>query len=1562
MTLTSPNGPTDVAFESAAKTSKTGDYLALNSQLNFWAVDSTGNPILGEDGTKQIPLEKDKEAVKAYFLNHVNPNTQWFTNLEEKLKYLIEEDYYESEFFDKYDPEFVKKVFKNVYAKNFRFPTFLGAYKYYTSYTLKTFDGQRYLERFEDRIAITALYLADGNKKLALNIAEEIISGRLQPATPTFLNAGKAQRGELVSCFEAGTLVDTINGQTPIEDIQEGDFVLTHDGSYQRVSERMARNEDYGVIRLKITGSPVGISATSEHPVLIKQGRNNKSLTKAPFIGDGDTDTLKWTAVEDVKVGDFIVASYPTSPSLISEIKLSDYVDPKRWNLKIIDGKLTPKTVDVKNNKKKDNDSNQQVKAVTNVIPLNEDFGRLIGYYLSEGYVHINRSSSESSVKGLRFTFGSKESVYIADVISLAETLFGITAKVNVNNDGSTNVNIWSKTVGEFFLATVKSGFDKKYLPNEFILADKEFLTGVLVGMFRGDGCTLPNGIIASLTNLPLVYQLRNVALRAGLLPYLRTYISASGKAASEIRISAINTANYDFVIKVGKNLHSFNAVNNEKENKAFAFWENEYPLYRVSGISLEEKEVQVYNLEVENNHTYSVNGFTVHNCFLLNVDDDLNSILRSVNSAGQLSKRGGGVALALTNLRAKGDPIKKILNQASGVVPVMKILEDTFSYANQLGARQGAGAVYLNAHHPDIMDFLDTKRENADEKVRIKTLSLGVVIPDITFELARNNEPMYLFSPYDVEKFYGVQFAYINVTEKYREMVDNPEIHKTKINPREFLSTLAEIQMESGYPYIMFEDAVNRANAIDGKIIMSNLCLTGDTEILTGEGYQKVADLYTSQADFDVIVDKRARDMDWSATGVSQEKSTRMFRTAENAEVFKLTTSEGFEIRATEWHKFYIERNEEVVKLQLNELKIGDKLLVQPSKGSFGTIHEPEKAFISGAVAADGTYGNNVSSSGNKNITLKMNLHGSKSIFASRFEESAKSILSGRTDLMERQAVLAPIFTTHSTGGYQQLSSAPLAKLLAEEGFTQETKTTIPEFVLRGDHETQVAYIDGLFSLDGTVTAVKDNTSIQLGSINREHLVELQRLLLNLGVYSRIYAGRKNAGKALLPDGKGGLKEYNQAPIWSLRVSDHAGVDTLYPMITWKPEVRTRYENALSQRGNKQPYRTHRYRATVETITFDGVEDVYDVTVENGNSVIFNGISTGNCSEILQVQEPSVINDDQTYDMLGKDISCNLASLNIRKALESKDFGLTVETAIRLLTQVSDMSDITAVPTVAEGNRRSHAIGLGAMNLAGAFGHYEMYYGDKESLDLTNMYFRTVTYHAIRTSMTIAKERKETFVGFEKSAYASGEYFEKYYDERYAAPITAKVAKIFADNSIDIPTIEDWAKLAADVKKHGMYNQNLQAIPPTGSISYINNSTSSIHPITALIEKRKESKQGTISFQAPEMTNLNKKYFQDAYEIGPKKEMDVYSVAQFYVDQGLSLTLFFKENVTTRDVNQSQVYAFSKGKVSNKELDERGKELALFPQAELKTIYYIRLQAQVLAGISMEECVSCAL
>ncbi|HIX35545.1 MAG TPA: class 1b ribonucleoside-diphosphate reductase subunit alpha [Candidatus Limosilactobacillus merdigallinarum] len=211
--------------------------------------------------------------------------------------------------------------------------------------------------------------------------------------------------------------------------------------------------------------------------------------------------------------------------------------------------------------------------------------------------------------------------------------------------------------------------------------------------------------------------------------------------------------------------------------------------------------------------------------CFEIQTTDDMNTIGRTINSALQLSKIGGGVGINLSNLREAGAPIKKIANAASGVVPVMKLLEDAFSYSNQLGQRQGAGVVYLSVFHPDIIEFLGAKKENADEKIRVKTLSLGVTVPDKFYDLVEKDADMYLFSPYDVERIYGKPFSYVDITKEYDNMVANDKIHKKKINARDLEDEISKLQQESGYPYIVNIDTENRDNPIAGRIVMSNLC-----------------------------------------------------------------------------------------------------------------------------------------------------------------------------------------------------------------------------------------------------------------------------------------------------------------------------------------------------------------------------------------------------------------------------------------------------------------------------------------------------------------------------------------------------------------------------------------------------------------------------------------------------------------------------------------------------------------------------------------------------------------
>jgi ribonucleoside-diphosphate reductase alpha chain len=700
----------------------------------------------------KIQLEKDKEAVKAYFLEHVNPNTVFFHTLDEKLDYLIENNYIKEDFLNKYNRRFIKKLFQKIYKKKFRFRSFMGAYKFYKQYAMKTDDGKRFLERFEDRLAFNALALANGNEQLALDIADELINQSYQPATPTFLNIGKARAGEMVSCF-------------------------------------------------------------------------------------------------------------------------------------------------------------------------------------------------------------------------------------------------------------------------------------------------------------------------------------------------------------------------------------------------------------------------------LITLSDDMNAIGRSINSALQLSKLGGGVGINLSNIRANNDPIKGVYGLADGVVPVMKMFEDAFSYANQGGARDGAGVVYLNIFHPDIVDFLSVRKENADEKVRIKTLSLGLVVPNKFYELTKKNEYMYLFSPHDVEKEYGVPFSYINITKEYDNMVNNPNIRKSKIRARDLETEISNLQNESGYPYIINIDTANEVNPVNGYIIMSNLC-----------------------------------------------------------------------------------------------------------------------------------------------------------------------------------------------------------------------------------------------------------------------------------------------------------------------------------------------------------------------------------------------------TEIFQVHRDSVIKNDQTYELLGNDVSCNLGSTNITNLMDSPDFGKSVRTMLRALTYVTDSSNIDVVPTVKNGNDMYHSVGLGAMNLHGFLAKNQIEYGSPEAIEFTDIYFMLLNYWTLVESNNIAIERNEKFFEFEQSKYADGTYFNMYLDEPEFEFKHEKVKALF--DGIFIPKHTDWQNLKKLIMEHGIYNAYRLAVAPTGSISYVNEATASIHPITQRIEERTEGKRGKVYYPAPYLSDSTLPYYKMAYDIDQRKIIDTYAAAQKHVDQGLSMTLFMRSELpegmyewkvnsdyptekTTRDLSILRNYAWKKG---------------------IKSVYYIRTFTEDGTTIGANECESCSI
>jgi ribonucleoside-diphosphate reductase, alpha subunit len=531
--------------------------------------------------------------------------------------------------------------------------------------------------------------------------------------------------------------------------------------------------------------------------------------------------------------------------------------------------------------------------------------------------------------------------------------------------------------------------------------------------------------------------------------------------------------------------------------------------------------------------------------CFLLEMDDSLNSINYVLGTCMQLSKIGGGVAVNLSKLRGRGEAIKGVEGAAKGIMPVLKLMEDAFSYADQMGQRKGSGAGYYNIFGWDVMEFLDSKKINADEKIRLKTLSIGLIVPNKFYELAAQNKPLVVFGPHSVHKAYGVHMDDMDLDVMYDTLLADDRVKKKNvISARDMLVKIAMIQLESGYPYIM-----NRTNA------------------------------------------------------------------------------------------------------------------------------------------------------------------------------------------------------------------------------------------------------------------------------NKDHALK----------------------------GIGAIKMSNL------------------------------------------------------------------------------------CTEIFQLQETSEINDYGQEDIIRRDISCNLASLNIVNVMELGKIKESVHEGIEGLTSVSDMAKIANAPGVRKANEELHSVGLGAMNLNGYLAKNKIAYESEEARDFARTFFMMMNYYSLEKSMMIARDRGVTFNGFEQSEYANGNYFDRYLSTDFR-PLTERARQLFGE--MHIPSPEDWAQLKELVMKHGVYHAYRLAIAPTQSISYVQNATSSVMPVVEHIETRTYA-NSTTYYPMPYLAQDNYFFYKSAYQMDQFKVIDMIAEISQHIDQGISTVLHVNSDVTTRELSRYYIYAAKKG---------------------LKSLYYTRTNR-----LSVEECISCA-
>jgi ribonucleoside-diphosphate reductase alpha chain len=287
----------------------------------------------------------------------------------------------------------------------------------------------------------------------------------------------------------------------------------------------------------------------------------------------------------------------------------------------------------------------------------------------------------------------------------------------------------------------------------------------------------------------------------------------------------------------------------------------------------------------------------SLSSCFLLSVDDDLSEIYRTLTQTAMISKWSGGIGIHVSQVRAKGAIIKSTNGTTEGIAPMLKIFNDSAVYVSQGGGkRKGSTAVYLETWHADIEEFLNLKKPIGDESKRARDLFLALWVCDLFMErlvesIKTGKKVMWsLFCP---SKAPGLADCYGDAYKSLYRHYENMGVFTKQVSISDLWIHILEIQMESGVPYIVYKDHVNRKNNQNnlGTIKSSNLCVSKDTKVLTSEGYQTIGD----------ITDKKVKV--WNGTAFSE---VTPMQTGAGQKLMRVTFDNGATIDCTEYHKFY--------------------------------------------------------------------------------------------------------------------------------------------------------------------------------------------------------------------------------------------------------------------------------------------------------------------------------------------------------------------------------------------------------------------------------------------------------------------------------------------------------------------------------------------------------------------------------------------------------------------------------------------------------------------------------
>ena len=827
--------------------------------------------------------------------------------------------------------------------------------------------------------------------------------------------------------------------------------------------------------------------------------------------------------------------------------------------------------------------------------------------------------------------------------------------------------------------------------------------------------------------------------------------------------------------------------------------------------------------------------------CYLLAMEDDsIDGIYNTLHDCARISKYSGGIGLHIHNIRAKGSHIQGTNGKTDGLVPMLRVFNSTARYVNQSGKRNGSFAIYLEPWHADIEDFLELRKNHGDEELKARDLFYAIWTPDLFMERVKENGKWTLMCPHEcpgLADVYGNEFTFLY--EKY----EAENIGRKVVNARDLWFKILDAQMETGTPYILFKDACNiKSNQKNlGTIKSSNLCVAPETLVLTDKGHVEIQTLENQNVNI-------WNGEEWSSVTIN--------KTGENQELIDVYTDDGSKLTCTPYHKFYIQPSyslNSIKKVDAKDLNPDDKII----KCEYPIIDGCENmqyAYTHGFFCGDGTYGNKTNETERSCKFKAIKNH----FFCKRhLPYETDNYLFDKEYILEEEEEIKCQAKSYAKKpiAYLYGDKINLLDYIDKRSYKIDEKSKrinvllpvdlnekfeIPSFFC--SLKDKLDWFAGYCDADGSICKNGENEQLQVASINIDFLKNIKLLLQTCSINPKIRLSQ-NRTQSYLPNGKNGYKYFDVKPIYRLLITSF-DLYNLYNL-GFKPK-------RLVISGKKPDRDAKQFIKILKVENNNRIDDTYCFTEPKKHMGIFNGILTGQCTEIVEYSD-----DKETA-------VCNLASIGLPSFVDvtTKQFDYD---QLHMVTKVvtnnlNKVIDINYYPTekTRTSNFKHRPIGIGIQGLADAFIMMDIPFHSDEAKEVNKMIFETIYHASLEKSNELAIEHKNKIQVLLKgeSRFTLLSHLNQYdyalleqnvepdlvgtYSSFIGSPASKGILQ-FDMWSVD-PTLSryNWDTLKASIVKYGLRNSLLVAPMPTASTSQILGYNECFEPLTSNLYSRR--------------------------------------------------------------------------------------------------------------------------